>query len=109
MNYYRLKQTDVDGKFWHSIVASVHIDRKNGLVVSPNPVSNQITLHLNSTSRTLKLSVITTDGRSVLSSVGSLAYLNKELNRQLYLFKGGTYIVQVIDGEEVYGSKIIWK
>ena len=46
ISYYRLKQTDFDGKFSYSQVRSVKIDKFGGSQINiyPNPTSNQITI-----------------------------------------------------------------
>lgn len=41
--YYRIKQTDFDGKFTYSLIRSIEIDRQT-LSISPIPASDQITV-----------------------------------------------------------------
>jgi hypothetical protein len=42
VNYYRLKQIDVDGKFTYSGVRSVNFSKNHNAFVSPNPATNFI-------------------------------------------------------------------
>ena len=46
VSFYRLKQTDFDGKFFYSKVVSVVIKKNNGktAIIYPNPATHQITL-----------------------------------------------------------------
>src|SRR6185369_5159076 len=41
-SYYRLKQTDFDGKFSYSDVSAVRVDEKNTIIIYPNPASDLI-------------------------------------------------------------------
>lgn len=44
VNYYRLKQVDLDGKFEYSKTITINNASKQGLAVYPNPVKNRLTL-----------------------------------------------------------------
>lgn len=45
-NYYRLKQTDKDGKFTFSKIARVHFERRTIITLSPNPVLDNLTIRI---------------------------------------------------------------
>ena len=51
LNYYRLRQVDLDGSFEWSEVHTLQNDRpaKGGFSVQPNPVSDRVTFRLNTT------------------------------------------------------------
>lgn len=40
INYYRLKQVDIDGKFTFSPVQKIQIENNNAVAISPNPVKD---------------------------------------------------------------------
>ncbi len=42
INYYRLKQTDVDGKYTYSKVISIYVDRPDAISIYPNPVKDEL-------------------------------------------------------------------
>jgi len=43
--YFRLKQTDLDGKFTYSKIITVKVDcSKNAIALTPNPASTQVTI-----------------------------------------------------------------
>src|SRR6185503_3929012 len=44
LNYYRLKQVDIDGNFTFSATIKVTVDNLSGLTVYPNPVYDQLQL-----------------------------------------------------------------
>lgn len=43
-NYYRLKITDIGGRFTYSIIATVNIGRKNSISIWPNPAKDFFTI-----------------------------------------------------------------
>jgi hypothetical protein len=44
LSYYRLKQTDFDGKFTYSPISSVRVDKVDTIDVYPNPTNHKITV-----------------------------------------------------------------
>jgi hypothetical protein len=44
LSYYRLKQTDFDGKFTYSPISSVRVDKVDAIDVYPNPTNHKITV-----------------------------------------------------------------
>jgi hypothetical protein len=44
MNYYRLRQVDIDARSAYSKTARVNFDSKYSIVISPNPASDKITI-----------------------------------------------------------------
>lgn len=44
ISYYRLKQTDFDGKFEYSEISSVNVNDETNFHIFPNPANNQITI-----------------------------------------------------------------
>ena len=107
-NYYRLKQTDSDGKITYSEVRLVNIAGIKGtLQIWPNPVTSSVKLSISSTSGHLNMQVTTADGRTVLQASGSADKLNATLNQQLPALSAGVYNVQVTDGANVFTGRMI--
>jgi hypothetical protein len=44
-NYYRLKETDKDGKFYLSLIVSTKFDEPKGFEIYPNPVEDYAYVH----------------------------------------------------------------
>ena len=108
INYYRLKQTDTDGKSTYSITRLVKMtDAKDKFTITPNPVSNTVRLNYNSMSATLKFVLSTMEGRVMIKLEGSIAQINEKLKNKVSSLNTGIYLVQLIDGEERYSDKII--
>jgi hypothetical protein len=66
INYYRLKETDIDGAFSYSIIISVNFMYGNALMVYPNPAPDLITIHLPSSTTASVLSFYDTQGKLAL-------------------------------------------
>ena len=67
MNYYRLKQIDIDGKFSYSNIVTVRIaGNENKIVVLPNPVKDVAAISIRSEENTMaELQIVDGYGRSV--------------------------------------------
>ncbi|MFK8008251.1 MAG: T9SS type A sorting domain-containing protein [Saprospiraceae bacterium] len=85
VNYYRLKQTDFDGKFEYSDVVSIKIESDNSTHFFPNPAKEKLT--------------IATDLEEVQIEIyninGQLIYANNQLDIDLSNFQSGIYFLQM--------------
>lgn len=96
VTYYRLKQTDFDGKFEYSKIRSVDIKTDNSFKISPNPANNQITI----TGKQIALEEITiynTLGQNItkltqqtIENDGQLVIDLSKLNSGIYYIKTKT-------------------
>ncbi len=64
-NYYRLKMIDTDGKFTYSPVAKIYFDKRNSIMLSPNPVKDIVTI--TGIQNILSASVMDMNGRLLIS------------------------------------------
>ena len=112
LNYYRIKQVDVDGNFKYSktVFAKISID-KTVASVNKNPFGNNISVNFlskNSQRVTLSLFDITgkliTSNRTAISNGTSTITLGNVSNVQK-----GTYILKIVDenGASLYNGKLI--
>ncbi len=84
--YYRLKQTDFDGKFSHSKIISLKADFESKLSVYPNPFSNQINISASKNIASLK--IISASGKTIVSqTVNQKNYVlaQADLNIETYI------------------------
>jgi trimeric autotransporter adhesin len=104
VNYYRLKQVDVNGKFEYSVVRTVVFTAETAIMVFPNPASGTINLYVkNKTDKTYAVSLMDISGRVVYKSISKeykLAINAKNLVK-------GIYFVKVIAEGNVYSEKVI--
>ena len=101
VNYYRLKMTDIDGKFKYSEVRSVLFDGNTVLFdVYPNPViTNKLYLQVQQYNYAGKAQAIITDiaGRTIQNSTITLVKGSNQLPITIKNLKSGTYFVAVYD------------
>lgn len=103
VSYYRLKQTDFDGKVEYFDMVAVDISNITNLKLYPNPVNSFLTLSLESKleNSTIKLSVYNTQGRLILNQSNSLdkGMNNIQLNMEKYA--QGMYFISIENGGDV--------
>lgn len=114
-SYYRLKQTDFDGKFEYFPPKAVnHNTEGEGfeiLSASPNPFFDEFNLRFNTTSNS-NIEVVITDlsGAQVYSNQVSVNEGNNEYSfRNGSQLSSGTYLVNLIQGDQKESIKIIKK
>ena len=117
-SYYRLKQTDFDGKFEYSNLVAVDFEKNSSgcvLTVYPNPCTSECTIDLaecdNSESPEINVELVDASGRKVYSKVplrddkGSFSFTFDSKNN----LKPGIYIVRGVSRKENYTKKVIIK
>ena len=94
---YRLKVTDIDGKFTYSKIEIVNVTvQLKSITVSPNPFTNKIIVNVSSTnSEVLSTKILSMDGKLMyvannLSQIGNNIY---SINTNTFI--AGTYILQI--------------
>ena len=108
VNYYRLEYTETGEKTLYSDILTVRFAEKRSFNISPNPVTgNTIRVELDKTSQTKRtLRLLTITGKIIeqqeINANSSVADL--KLNRQV---STGTYILQVLDGDQTVRSRKI--
>jgi trimeric autotransporter adhesin len=107
LNYYRLKQVDVDGKYAYSATVTVNFVATNVLNVYPNPVANTIEIRLNSTSKDLVVQVTGLDGVLIVQGKGDIKQINQQISQQLPRLKSGMYILQLSNAGQKHVIKFI--
>lgn len=93
--YYRLKQTDLDGKFVYSAVLKTTIDCNNALLgIAPNPAQNQITITGLDISKPHELQLYDSKGM-LLQSINRLT--TRIIN--IHDLAAGLYFIRIDDKE----------
>jgi hypothetical protein len=102
--YYRLKQTDFDGKYKYSKIISVKCIkiRSEKIIVYPNPASYNVTIELLGNSRTLPFEIINSKGQVIYSGT-----ITNKINLPNNGLISGLYFVKVTTESEVLTEKIV--
>lgn len=103
VNYYRLKQVDIDGKTTR--FKTISLSNSNlGVTVSPNPAVDFVKVRFESKLANATVSLITLSGQTIyhISAVSG-----NECRIDLSSTPRGTYILQVKDGVKTFSTKII--
>ena len=70
VNYYRLKQQDIDGKFKYTSIITHRINKNQGISLFPNPTTGMATLQMSGKFQRQQLRLTDTQGRLVNFRVG---------------------------------------
>ena len=107
INYYRLKQTDYDGKFTFSPVVSLNfdgIDRGNGVRLSPQPVKDQLTVTLEQAfQQDARWELFDLSGR--LLQAGTLSAEANNFSIQAATLTDGAYVLRITGDQQVITRK----
>lgn len=98
ITYYRLKQTDFDGKFEYSHLVSINVsDYKNQLSnIHPNPTNASVNFDVYSNKNDNALiQVISFTGKTLIEKLQSLEKGNNSLDINLDNMKNGVYLLKV--------------
>ena len=111
VNYYRLKQTDLDGSFSYSEVISCLLSGNESscqINVSPNPFQSAFTITIDAVgNESMILQLFDDDGKKVLYQAISM---NEEIHRcniELPELKQGIYLLRIRCGPEEYSQKVM--
>lgn len=105
VSYYRLKQTDFDGKYSYSPTVVVKTDNNSDeFTVFPNPSKGEYNLFFeNKDLEKMQLNVLDYTGRTILSKAINNSYLFLDLNHQ----PNGIYFLEVSKNGVITRKKII--
>jgi hypothetical protein len=109
ISYYRLKQTDLDGKEHYSAIQSVNLVKKDPLSIYPNPTRGPITITgIGADQTTVKVEWFDAGGRLVwqetLSAQNGKAVSNTRLNSGMYGVR-----IQAPNGTSWFQSVLVLK
>ena len=97
LSYYRLKQTDFDGKFKYSPVKSMYIQSRLQLQVFPNPTRNQVTI-VGAENELTEVVIYDLLGRNVTGLTKQSTINGTQLLIDLSNLKAGIYFVKTKTG-----------
>ncbi len=93
--YYRLKQTDLDGKetYFKILALSCGGDNKS-ITISPNPVLNKFQLNLSKNLKPVKIKILTVSG-TVINKIESSALQGNAISIDVNNLAAGLYFLQI--------------
>ncbi len=110
MNYYRLKQVDIDGKFEYSFIRSIKFGDRYSILLAPNPVLEGSAMALNVQSENeseLSISIFNTLGQLMFQKQISAVKGDNQLNLDLSSFPKGIYALQCQSGTDLIETQQI--
>jgi hypothetical protein len=103
-SYYRLKQTDIDGKESFSPVVSVkHTEELSSISVYPNPASNQLTVRFSSFGN-YQCAIENMNGQSVRNAI---SVTGNETQFDISMLKTGIYFVRILHNGQCQTKKVM--
>ncbi|HEX8517748.1 MAG TPA: T9SS type A sorting domain-containing protein [Bacteroidia bacterium] len=108
VSYYRLKQTDYDGKYEYSKVESVEISLISDLMVKPNPATDMIGLTFESENPgNMVINIYDATGKVVYSDKRLVLEGTNNTTIQLDGMNNGLYYIVITNGNSVLKSKFL--
>lgn len=107
LNYYRLKQIDIDGTYQYStIIAIKHAPQQSNLLLYPNPSSGLVKLELEKASKqAIHIEISDHLGRPVWQTTQTIATPNWE--QEVKIKENGLYFLTARIGDEIHYKKLI--
>lgn len=105
INYYRLKQIDLDGKIKYSKIISMIIDRIENIIISPNPFSNSFFVKTYIHNDNSEVQLLNTEGKVLLSYKLLKGYSSIKIKTEDLL--KGVYYCKINTGKTIKTYKIL--
>ncbi|HQW84824.1 MAG TPA: T9SS type A sorting domain-containing protein, partial [Ferruginibacter sp.] len=103
LNFYRLKQFDMDGKFIYSDIIAVQFNYSmvQKIKINPNPVFNTLNMEMSVLENSnLHIKIYNTSGREVKSFIATVSIGKNNLSTDVSNLPNGTYIMVIINKNE---------
>lgn len=105
VNYYRLKQVDIDGKATLSGIVKIITDKQGGFIAGPNPAHSTVTVYRQNNTEPVRIELMDVNGRLIKQVSMGAATASTPIN-----VKGlgkGIYLLQLITSKGKYTEKIL--
>jgi hypothetical protein len=112
ISYYRLKQTDYDGKYAYSNIKVVEFNKpiqSQEWIMFPNPsnLNGVYVKRLNAEETQLKITLIELSGKVISSSIINKDKTNNQFFIEFENIANGTYFLELNDGNKIILNKIV--
>jgi hypothetical protein len=105
VSYYRLKQTDIDGKHKYSVIATINAKLKSGFVTFPNPAKDRLNVVFDRLIESGRIDILSLDGKLIQTNYTSQGSTQTTLD--ISRLVPGNYMIRVQNGSEVNVLKFI--
>ena len=106
LNYYRIKQTDRDGRFTYSPIVKILNRKGNGkIVIAPNPASNEVTIYFDKPMAAGNLRLYNSSGQMI--SLQRIAEGSQQQKLDVSKLPAGIYQLQVQTATAVETFKLM--
>ena len=104
INFYRLKQVDVDGKFIYTTIRQVEVNFKNTVSMYPNPARTTLTINSESINNLQHIVIYDALGKllETRSNIGS-----KQIVLKISHLIKGVYLIKINNGTSITMQKLI--
>ena len=92
--YYRLKQTDLDGRETYFKILALSCEGNKPIIVSPNPVLNKLLLNLSNNLKPVKIKILTASG-NVINKIESPTMQGNAISIDVGNLAPGLYFLQI--------------
>ena len=108
INFYRLKQVDLDGQFSYSSVVKVTLDKTSQTwTIYPNPAHNQSTIRLLDNMKNINIGLTDASGKIVYRTYLPSGKVGEQIKLPLQNLAKGIYILKIETETESRSDKII--
>jgi len=106
INYYRLRQVDIDGRSTYSRIISVVFDGKSKLITAfPNPAKDKLTVAFSKPAENVLLRIIASDGKIIMTERLVSVLRNHEMD--IDQLAAGAYILEVNSGNSKHNIRFV--
>lgn len=102
INFYRLKQVDINNRSEYSQIKSIAFSTTN-VLITPNPASDKVNIYFDNNNRNVKIELFDHAGRLVNIQHSRLSHATINTSS----FSKGTYILRITDEKNVITRKVI--
>ncbi|HRH59805.1 MAG TPA: T9SS type A sorting domain-containing protein, partial [Chitinophagaceae bacterium] len=96
-NYYRLQQTDKDGKISFSSIVQMNMTSSEKVQLFPNPVKDKLSISISSSQQ--NFTVIVTDAKGMQVAKKNSTIINGATELDVHALTPGIYFVKIIDAK----------
>lgn len=109
LSYYRLKQTDYDGKYTYSDIVPVRFESKPDIfIIQPNPAKDNMDVVFSTeTAKTAVVQIYNSQGQIVYSNAVDLHEGINRIPISLDSYTKGVYFVTLENGLEVQKTRLV--